>query len=527
MTTAEFERYQKQKEREHLEKAIYGGSAEDDDDDDDDINYDDDDDEEEKLQAQAKLKRNKQAKMLEYRQRNMKTTGNLGRLSPTPSSRPSLPSSLSAPQLAFSVTKTPSPEPARQASEEDDDEEIPLAILQAHGFPNKARAPSRLSAINTGSDPRLRVTSQLHGARPGSGLLEPSSASARRSSTLPVFARGLPQDIPYVGANVARPAVRESLPYGGGAAALPPQPQPQAAPIPPGGLVGVIANEERARAMRRGSPSIENQRLGGAITPNVDPLAGIPPHMMYERGGHHQGGAGMQRMSQQPAFTPADQAHLQMSQQMSEQMTQFMQMQMQFMQMMAANQGQGGQQRMPYQMPQQMQQMQQMQQQMLSAHQPYGMFGGSQSHADLSGQGMGGPPAGQPRRLDPSSRTMSMIQPITTSGFLQGGFGQPQGPGAGYSPSIAPSERSNVGLPGRYRPVSQASGAFGGQHQRAASISGALSLSQPEDLKSRSSIKPSAKPKVDADDDDEEGWEAMRAQRENKKSRWRRIKGGN
>lgn len=520
MTAAEFEKLKKEREREHLEKIIYGGTA--DDDDSDEINYDDDYDEQEKLKADAKLRRQKADAMIAYRQKNMKTVG--GTVSPAPPpSRPHLPSSLSAPQLG--TARTPSPGAARQASEEDDDEDIPLGILQAQGLLNKGRGPSRLSMAGAGSsNPNLRATALLQAQVPrsSSAMGEPASAGGKRASVMPVFARGLPQDVPFMGGNVSRQSM-----------------QPQ--PIHPHGLVGVIADEERARAKRRGSPNIESQRLRGAGVPNDDPFDKGP----------QLGYGGFQRSPQTPAApSPAEKVQLQMSQQM----TQFMQMQMQFMQMMAGNQGMGAQhQQMPQQMqqqmqqmhqqmqqgmsPQQQQQMQQMQQQMqqymspqqqqqLPPQHPYGMFAGSQSFGNLSlgRQSMSGQYTGQPRRMDAGSRTMSMVQPSTSSAYLHTGYSPPQG----YTQSIAPSERSNVGLPGRYRPVSQASGSLAGQpmHQRSTSASGTLVLSQTDGNKSRSTIRVVAKPKIEADDDDEEGWEAMRAKRDQKKSRWR-VKKGN
>jgi hypothetical protein len=503
MTPAEFERYRMDKEREGLHKAANPSVNHDDDE--DEINYDDEEDEEDKLKQQAKQRRNQQASMAAYRQKNMKTTGELRSTSPLPPARAGLPTSLSAPHLG--QAKTPSPEPVHPANDDDDDEDIPLGILQAHGFPNKNRQPGQLTSY--GSNPNLRASTFLSPGRPASTLGEPPSGPAKRHSTLPAFARNLPQD-PFVGASIARPAMRESLAMGGGSQThLSPVPQQQA-PMQPGGLVGVIANEERSRAMRRGSPNMETQKLmnGG----NVDPLSGIPPHMMYSGGGHlgMAGGTnGQQRPQQQMSVT--DQAQLQMNQQMQ----QFMQMQMQFMQMMAANQ-QGPQQQMPPQIPPHM-----------LPQQQYPAFAPSPSVVDFSsGQSVVGVPTNQPRRLDPSMRTMSMIQPNTTSSFLQGGPGFAQGPPAGYTPSIAPSERSNVGLPNRYRPVSHA-GSMAGQmmHTRSQSMSGALTLSQVEDLKAKPTptvkLVHSAKNQSNSDDDDEEGWESMRATRDQKKSKWR------
>ena len=508
MTPAEFERYRLDKEREGMKKAANPSAADPDDDNEDEINYDDEEDEEEKLKQQAKQRRVQQASMAAYRQRNMNTTGELRSTSPLPSGRPVLPSSLSAPHLG--QAKTPSPEPVRAnlAEDDDDDDDVPLAILQAHGFPNKSRQPSRLSSVS--SNPNLRASTYMSSARPVSTLGEPQANAAKRHSTLPAFARNLPQD-PFVGASIARPAMRESLAMGGGSPThlTPPAHHPQQPPMQPGGLVGVIANEERSRAMRRGSPNMESQKLMGAGAA-IDPINGIPPHMMYGVGHLGMGAnpAGMPRPPQQ--LSVSDQAQLQMTQQMS----QFMQMQMQFMQMMASNQ-QGGspQQMMPPQMPPQMLQ------------QPYGGLAATQSVADFSsGQSVMGVPASQPRRLDAGMRTMSMIQPTTSSSFLQNGFGGGPGPAPpmGYTPSIAPSERSNVGLPGRYRPVSQA-GSVTGQvlHPRSRSMSGALTLSQADDTKSKSTIKLVSTSKANSDDDDEEGWESMRAKRDQKKSKWR------
>ncbi|VUC21690.1 unnamed protein product [Clonostachys rosea] len=507
MTPAEFERYRRDKEREGLEKAAYGEPA-DDDDDEDPINYDDEEDEDDKLKQQAKQRRNQQAQMTAYRQRNMKTTGELAITTPISPGRPTLGTSLSAPHLA--PNKTPSPEPGH-AIDEDEDEDVPLAILQAHGFPNKGRAPSRLTSF--GSNPNLRASTILQPGRPASVVGEPASNASKRFSTLPAFARNLPQD-PFVGAGIARPAVRESMSFGIGS----PQPPPQQSPsMHPGGLIGVIATEERNRAMRRGSPNLESQRahFGGGMDP-----------MMFNGGMRMPPQQQPQNASQ---LSVQDQAQLQMSQQMSS----FLQMQMQFMQMMAGQQQNGS--------PQMLQQMSppMMQQQMMGSppgqQQPYGGFAGSQSVADFqSGQSFGGsPPLTQPRRMDASMRTMSMIQPSSSS-FMGPAFGNGMGPGAGYSPSIAPSERSNIGLPGRYRPVSQAGSLTGPNflHQRTQSMSGATALSSfatPDDSKVVPTVKLVSEAKNSNnhsdDEDDEEGWAAMKAKREQKKSRWRLKKG--
>jgi hypothetical protein len=533
MTTEQFEKYRKDRER-HAPIG-QGDQTPSDDEDGDEINYDDDEDDIEKSKQQSKQRKKQEAHMAVYRQQMMKVTGETAPMTSPTSGHTVLQTSLSAPHL--SLMKAPSPDHTIGISDEDEDDEVPLAILQAHGFPNKNRPPTRLSTM--GSTPNLRASAMMGPARPGSSMGEPSQ---QRSSALPAFARHLPQD-PFVGAGLAKPAVRESLAFGGGAPAGP-TPQQQQSSLPPGGLVGVIASEERSRAMRRGSPNIDNQRImangpngNGLLGQNFDPVGGIPHQMMYgmaQQGGMgampsahsmpsmpnmgmpNMGGMPGMTMMPQPMLSAGDQAQLQMNQQMQ----QFMQMQMQFMQMMALNQNGNAAPAM---------------------QQPYGNPAMNPSMGDFSsGQSVvGGPgPLTEPRRLDAGMRTMSMVQPSSASfiqhpgyaGSIRGG-----GPGAGYTPSIAPSERSNVGLPSRYRPVSQAPPAMLGaapsqaplqqhlQHQRASTMSGALSLANWEDSKQKSSMNV-VTTKADGSDDEEEGWENMKAKREKKRSLWKTKK---
>ncbi|KAL7944760.1 hypothetical protein V8C42DRAFT_358414 [Trichoderma barbatum] len=509
MTPAEFEKYREDKIRHDRTNSTSKG------DDDEDINYEDEEDEVEKSKQQAKQRRKQEAHMAVYRQQMMKVTGETN-----PTNGLGIPSSMSAPQLGH--MKTPSLDPAAAppplpvpatgvsatsgpSDEGDDDEEIPLAILQAHGFPNKNRPPTRLSAM--GSNPNLRASAMLMPGRPSSAMGDSASGS-RRHSTLPAFARNLPQD-PFIGASIAQPALRESLSFNDmGMGPKPPS------PLPPGGLVGVIANEERQRAMRRGSPSVDPSRLMGSgfntpVGAGVDPVAGIPPHMMYpqaQMGGMAGGMAGMMPpMMPPPMITAGDQAQLQMTQQMS----QFMQMQMQFMQMMAANQNGG--------VPQQQQQLQP------PFQAPYGGLMGNQSMVDISSRNsIMGEQTLEPRRGDYGSmRTMSMVQPSSAPMAHPGYAGSIRSSVHGYTPSIAPSERSNIGLPNRYRPVSQAIGPTGLGHMQSQSFSGALSVLA--DNKNRTSMRVVNKSASD-DEDDEEGWEAMKNKREKKRSLWRSKK---
>ncbi|PHH86381.1 hypothetical protein CDD83_10328 [Cordyceps sp. RAO-2017] len=506
MTPAEFERYRQDKERQDSTRTTANETAVKDDDD-DDINYDDDDDEQERSKLQARQRRKQEAHMAVYRQQMMKVTGETPSVPVSRSSRSGLLPSPSAPQLTtHAAAKAPSPDPAAGgADDEDEDEDVPLGILQAHGFPAKNRPPTRLS--HAGSISNLRASTQgPPPGRPASVAGEaPSSGAARRPSTLPAFARNLPQD-PFVGASIVRPALRESLSFGDAG-----QLSQQQAPLPPGGLVGVIASEERSRALRRGSPNIDTHKLSsigmgmnGPHAPGFDPIAGIPHHMMYNAGGM----PAMPPMPPPPQMlTPGDQAQIQMTQQMQ----QFMQMQMQFMHMMATNQGGAGHPMQPPMQP------------------PYAAGpAGNLSVADLSSRhSMMGEPMADPHRMEPGMRTMSMVQSSSMPLLQQMHNPSPAlGPAAGYTPSIAPSERSNVGLPGRYRTVSQAppTPAPGRGHYRASTMSGRLSHWSDDKSKSTVKILGRAGDGSSEEDDEEQAWAAMKAKREKKKSIWRSKK---
>ena len=445
MTPAQFERYKQDQER----LRSVGGQSKDEEDDDDET-YDDDEDEAEKNRQLAKQRRKQEAHMAVYRQQMMKVTGEAAPA--TGPSRPGVFATQSSPNLAMG-----------QAEEgEEEDEEVPLAILQAHGFPNKNKPPVR----SMGSNPNLRSQSVIGGA----------------DGRLPVFARNLPED-PYFGAGLVNPAHRESLAFGGGAASVNGAPSRG---LPPGGLVGVIATEERSRAMRRGSPNAQGEYT--PLPPNGFNPMGMPPNVRSSTTGSMVNGMGGMPMGPMGPMnpmmlTPGDQAQLQMSQQMQ----QFMQMQMQFMQMMTGGQGP------------------------------------PQQNGQIPQQSMGDMPTPSSPHLRPVSshqRAMTMMEPNAAPWTRQGGSMYTPSfhvPGAGYAPSIAPSERSNVGLPGRYRPVSHVPPAD--NKSRASTMSGALQGW--ENKNPSATIKTVKKSGNVSDEDDEEGWEEMAKKREKKKSLWR------
>lgn len=462
MTPAQFEKYR----QEQATLKALGGSPKLDDNDADE-NYEEEEDEADKNRRIAKQRRQQEAHMSVYRQQMMKVTGET-----IPPPRPQMLASQSTPNLILEVP----------GDAEDEDEDIPLGILAAHGFPNKNKPPNRLSTM--GSNPNLRGA-----AATGSG------------GRLPAFARHLPQD-PYIGASLVHPSNRESLAfsnsgppsvYGGPhrSSTMPTlshEERSRASIIPPGGLVGVIANEERSRAMRRGSPNAQGEF----------PLA--PPPQQHAL--HGMGMPQMPSLLQQQMLTPGDQAQIQMSQQMS----QFMQMQMQFMQMMASS-GQNANMTMP------------------------GM-----PMPGPTSPGLGDVPRATARSIRPSmaARPATMLEANTGSWGVGSMFAPSIFNGAqpGYSASIAPSERSNVGMPGRYRPVSQAPPAvmLTRGSRTSTMMSGALPLidSARTPLSKTApvvTVRPTAtikKVEPTDDDEDDEGWHEMAKKREKKRSIWRK-----
>ncbi|KAL3417285.1 hypothetical protein PVAG01_11285 [Phlyctema vagabunda] len=434
MTKTQYERFLQDQER---MRSVGGHSKEEEEDDD---NYDDEEDEAEKNKQLAKQRRKQEAHMAVYRQQMMKVTGETAGPRPSP----------------FTSQSTPNLHPVGKPEEgEEEDEEVPLAILAAHGFPNKGKPPNpQLSSM--GSNPNLRAAAQSTG----------------NNGALPVFARHLPQD-PYLGAGLVHPANRESLAFGSGSVhGGPPRNGP------PGGLVGVIATEERSRAMRRGTPNAQGEYP--ALPSNGFNGMGMPPM------GRNSGG-----MMNSMGHSQADQAQIDMQQQMSQFMQMQMQMNLQMMQMVSSGQGapsQNGQ--MPPSLGQQI------------PPRP------GSSHMQ-----------GQPGSLRPGSshqphqRAMSMLDPNGT--WMQGPLFAPSIHGQTYAPSIAPSERSNIGLPGRYRPVSHLP--VSDAKSRASTMSGALN-----GWENKTSTVPTIKVVKRSgnisDEDDDEGWAEMKKKREMKKS---------
>lgn len=508
MTPAQFEQYRRQQEMTSTAK-----SRDKDESDDEEDDYEDDD-EIERSKLAARQRRKQEAHMSVYRQQMMKMTGEQPADLPNIQLRPGMGrSSMSAPALGetsmipeFSFEK---PSESGKASD-DEDEDVPLGVLAAHGFPSKNRPPTATG--NAAS--RVQFKSESYPPPPASV----SGGAGNRGSALPAFARHLPPD-PYFGAGLVNPSNRESLALGQGAprSVQGNSRMSSASPVPgpPGGLVGVINAEERARAARRGSPS-----------PGGMPL---PPSMGW----------------QPPMMTHEEQATHQATAQMSEQMNQMMQMQMQWMQQMQAMMAGGGMVMPPGQQPPAMPALPGMppHQQMLMM--PPGMAAppnlGHASQRPLSQGSHSAPmiPMGHP----PQQRAMSMMGPRGSAPWPSNmpnrkSTAPSMMSGALELSSIAPSERSNIGQPSRYRPVSIAPA---DEHRTSSRLStfadGSLQPGVPahdnrlstsiDRSQSRQSnlraVSTSPQPfrKAASDDDDDEGWAAMKQKTDKKKNMWR------
>jgi len=405
--------------------------------------YDDEDDVE-RAKRLAAQRRQQEATMSVYRQQMKKVTG--GGPTDLPSSgatgRPTNDRSASSASGFYfgGISGTPPTETVR-GNQNGDDEDVPLGILQAHGFPGANRPP-------------MMGENDLHQRR--ASMAGSAMGGASGGGNLPAFARKLPAD-PYYGAGLVNQSTRESLAMNGTGSVygMPTGPQPQQSMGHPGGLVGVIAGEEKARAARRGNPNTaagtfstmgnmpvnaapppqmgRAMSMGNLAPPSVYTPTGLPPMPMMPQ-------MGMLQMGQMP-MTPG----------MDPQMQQFMQMQMQMMQnMINMQQAQMGQ---PNQPPQD--------NGFLGPNRPMSMASQQSYNGPPQNQGrsmtMMNPPAGWNRNHSPSqSRPASAMPPMGTYAPSMNGLNvNGGGPGPGYSPSIAPSERSNIGMPSRYRPVTQ------------------------------------------------------------------------
>ncbi|PGG99090.1 hypothetical protein GX51_06430 [Blastomyces parvus] len=423
MTPAQFERYRQQKEMTRKESNASSTHHSDDDSD----HYDEEEDEVEKAREAAKQRKKQEAHLSVYRQQMMKVTGETVKSLDSEQNGVDKARAASLSKLNQSSFLAPEPTTNGKVSDGEDDDDVPLAILAAHGFPNKTRPPGHLTPSI--SNPNLRASMLSFAQGPPSVAAEPTTAPQAGRTSLPVFARNLPRDPYNIGAGLVNPSHRESLAMGGGT----PSVYGAQPGLPPGGLVGVIANEERAKAMRRGSPNAVrpyDAAPGTLLGMNMNGQQNNPMPLQHQQ---FLNVPGAPLGQQPPGFGQPDQMS---------QMTQMMQTQIQWMQSMMQMQG---------------------------MQMPPNMGPGPHNAAPPGGPSMARPISmlsnlnlNQPQHQGPPQvdhRTLSLLDPKWNnrqSAFLPQQQ-HPQlgpGPGPGYAPSVAPSERSNVGTATRYRPVS-------------------------------------------------------------------------
>ncbi|RSL46688.1 hypothetical protein CEP53_010227 [Fusarium sp. AF-6] len=450
MTAAQFESYREVKGRQDSSEADEESHRDDRDDD------SDNEDQAEISKRYRNARKKQEAHITNYRKNMLKTTGDPNLL-PT-----------------RSALSTPSP------SQDDD---VPLALLQVRRRPSESsRAPTRLG--NPKSNPSLRSTIQQPVRRPSTARSIASQQPTRRPSTersvvshhppsrrpstgqskasqnpnspLPVFARGLPHD-PF-GAN------NRNVPSG---VVYPPQAQQT---LYPGGLVSVIAIEQRDRAMRRRA-----QSRAPKMNQQQNPMhwGGGAPAYPYGQPTSMYGAPPMQqpqmRMSQ---AQPVPNIRTDVQSQIMQQTAQTLNSQLWLMQMMncmnqQANPNFAPMPQQPWQgynpMPQGMQQaMPQVNGFPLPPQAPVESFSTLPGYAN-AGMGPAGMDYAAFQTAQQYSVNMSTHRPgtmytpsIAPSERSNAGLPSRYRAGTVYTPSIAPSERSTVGLPSRYRPVSKA-----------------------------------------------------------------------
>ena len=519
MTKAQFDRLQRKQNSSADHSEEEANSADE---------YDEEDDVEHAKRV-ARQRQKQEANMSVYRQQMKKVTG--GGPGDLPSvARPSLDRAIaSAPSGLLhlgGIGGQPPPESVRGKPAEDDDEDVPLGILQAHGFPSAGRPPVTQGESDLASQRRASASGSVLGGGAGQG-------------NLPAFARRLPQD-PYFGSSLVNPSHRESLGMNSSASVYgaPPSMMPQMQPQSghPGGLVGVIASEERAKAARRGSP---NPATGTYNAP-------APQHQMPGMMGMGGRTMTMPNMMSPQTYTPSGNPMMSpmpmmpqmpmMQNPQQDQMHKFMEMQMQVMQNMLAMQQQQLGQTPPPQAP---------------TPDYLGVPTPGIRTSMVSNPGY--PPSIQ-SQAPGQGRSMTMLnpppnwsvspgpqRPISAMPTTYGPTGlniSNGGLGPGYTPSIAPTERSNIGQPSRYRPVATGTDPNG----RSMSMTSSATLqafrksevappvpvmpSRPQSQhQSKATLriidKPKGAPKVAkkpiAEEDEEEGWADMRKKRDEKK----------
>lgn len=406
-------------------------------------------------------------------------------------------------------------------ADEWEDEDIPLGILAQHGFPSTARNRAPTQPANV-------MPSYFRSSTPNALPERPASVGAMSSRASqafkPPFARNLPDDphTSFIGGGIVRPTNRESMGFNRGPASVMGDmpmtyPEPQlSAPS----LVDQIQMQEMQRPKYMGGASNKQRPQQGPFTgllgtqmngPNPGlsqtrmsqmPMAGMngmAPVMNMMGGPMGMPMMGVNNMAY--PMTQQQQSELMQMQQMQQMQQMIAQQQLQLQQMQAMRQGQDPRMSMAFQNP--------------------GLAPGNFGNGFLNAPSV----MGNQRPMSVMSSSMNQPpRPYSTPSQVGGGFLSAPAPQNGYTPSIAPSERSNIGLSARYRPVAT------GQHAHdATSTVSSMTLqasggaNQPKTVKGI--LKKSSPQPQETDDDD--GWAKIAASRKSKfNSSPRRDDGG-
>ncbi|KAF2016069.1 hypothetical protein BU24DRAFT_192611 [Aaosphaeria arxii CBS 175.79] len=422
-----------------------------------------------------------------------------------------IPSNVSNRPESFVGGATGFPSEASLQADQWDDEDVPLGMLAQH-LPVKQNLP-----LSQNPTPSYLPD------RPASA----GAASNRASQAYrPVFARNLPED-PYlsqfVGGGLVRQGNRESMgfnraasvygePVGGS------MPYADAPQFPT--LVGQIQMRESAKPKYLGGASSKIPTEGpftgalGAQMNGMNQPATRMSQMPMQQGmgmmNMMNGGMMGMGMGQGMSYPMQNQSSLMQDPQYQQMQQMIMAQQSMLMQMQAQQAGMFGQQ-MPQDprmsmFPQQMQGFQNPSFANNSTPNLGSLMQNQRPMSIMSGFGNQ-----QPLQ---QSRPYSAVVPGAAQG--PGQFPQHLGPGPGYTASIAPSERSNIGMSSRYRPVTTGNG----MQDHMSSVSSQTLQPPSANVADPRKVKGILKNKVNTQvspvrEDDEEDWSKLR-ERKNK-----------
>lgn len=398
------------------------------------------------------------------------------------------------------------PSETSMKADEWEDEDVPLGILAQHGFPSQARN---------------RFPSQPNNAMPSYIPDRPASAGAMSQrgaghANLPAFARNLPED-PYshgpsfIGGGLVRHTPRESLGFNGFAQGP--------ASIAGDSISGGMGPSPHMMYQDAGmsQPSLVDQiqmrdmskqkYMGGASTkkPQGGPFTGMLGQQMNANGQAQN----PTRVSVMPPMNPMMGGQMPMMGMGMNQMAYPMPQGNDYMQQMQQ-----------FQQMQQMIAMQQMQLQMMQQHQHQQQAPQQDPRISMAlpNNGYAASTTGGGSFLNvpnAQNRPMSFLTPNANQPQQQRAMSF-MGPHPGYTPSIAPSERSNIGLSARYRSVVNHSDAVSTGTSMTLQASTAVNQQQNRPGGAIKGIlkKASPGPPVsNADDDVDEDWGKMAARK--------------